>query len=93
MDAWLVLRGTKTLALRMAAHNANGLALAEFLAAHSKVKKVYYPGLPDHPQHPLATRQMHGFGGMRASFSSASACLHWPRASAAWRHSSRIRRP
>ena len=53
-DSWLVLRGTKTLAVRMAQHNANGLALAEFLAAHPKVTQVFYPGLPDHPQHELA---------------------------------------
>jgi cystathionine beta-lyase/cystathionine gamma-synthase len=65
-DSWLVLRGTKTLPLRMAQHNANGLALAQFLASHRKVRKVYYPGLPDHPQHELATRQMRGFGGMLA---------------------------
>ena len=63
-DSWLVLRGTKTLALRMAQHNVNGLALAEFLATHPKVKQVLYPGLPDHPQHELAKRQMRGFGGM-----------------------------
>jgi cystathionine gamma-lyase/cystathionine beta-lyase/cystathionine gamma-lyase/homocysteine desulfhydrase len=63
-DSWLVLRGTKTLTLRMAQHNANGLALAEFLATHPKVSKVIYPGLPSHPQHDLATRQMRGFGGM-----------------------------
>jgi cystathionine beta-lyase/cystathionine gamma-synthase len=65
-DAWLVLRGTKTLALRMAQHNANGLALAQFLEAHPKVRRVYYPGLPSHPQHALAAKQMHGFGGMLA---------------------------
>ena len=65
-DSWLVLRGTKTLPLRMIQHNANGLALAEFLAAHPKVKHVYYPGLPSHPQHALARRQMRGFGGMLA---------------------------
>ena len=64
MDAWLVLRGTKTLALRMQQHNANGLALAQFVAAHPKVRRVYYPGLPDHPQFELAKRQMNGFGGM-----------------------------
>jgi cystathionine gamma-lyase/cystathionine beta-lyase/cystathionine gamma-lyase/homocysteine desulfhydrase len=63
-DSWLVLRGTKTLAVRMTQHNANGLALAQFLAAHRKVRRVYYPGLPDHPQHELARRQMKGFGGM-----------------------------
>ena len=65
-DSWLVLRGTKTLALRMQQHSANGLALAEYLSAHPKVKHVYYPGLPTHPQHELAKRQMHGFGGMLA---------------------------
>jgi cystathionine beta-lyase/cystathionine gamma-synthase len=48
----------------MAQHNVNGLALAEYLAGHPKVRKVYYPGLPDHPQHALAARQMRGFGGM-----------------------------
>src|SRR6184192_3816533 len=63
-DSWLVLRGTKTLPLRMAQHNANGLALAEFLAAHRTVKRVFYPGLPTHPQYELAKRQMRGFGGM-----------------------------
>jgi len=64
-DSWLVLRGTKTLALRMAQHSANGLALARFLKTHPKVHRVIYPGLPDHPQHDLAKRQMpHGWGGM-----------------------------
>jgi cystathionine beta-lyase/cystathionine gamma-synthase len=63
-DSWLVLRGTKTLSVRMAAHNANGLALAQFLDAHPKVRHVYYPGLPSHPQFALASRQMRGFGGM-----------------------------
>ncbi len=63
-DSWLVLRGTKTLAVRMTQHNANGLALAEYLAGHAKVQKVFYPGLPGHPQHALARRQMKGFGGM-----------------------------
>ena len=65
-DSWLVLRGTKTLALRMQQHNANGLALAEFLSAQPKVKRVYYPGLATHPQYELAKRQMRGFGGMLA---------------------------
>ena len=64
MDSWLVLRGTKTLAVRMARHNANGQAIAEFLAAHPRVRQVIYPGLPSHPQHELARRQMNGFGGM-----------------------------
>jgi cystathionine beta-lyase/cystathionine gamma-synthase len=63
-DAWLVLRGTKTLPIRMARHNENGLALARFLEPHPKVSHVYYPGLPSHPQHELAARQMRGFGGM-----------------------------
>src|SRR3954451_11525950 len=65
-DSWLVLRGTKTLSIRMQQHNANGLALAEVLSAHSKVKKVFYPGLPNHPHYELAKRQMRGFGGMLA---------------------------
>src|SRR3984893_1584546 len=65
-DSWLVLRGTKTLPLRMIQHNANGLALAEYLSKHPKVKHVYYPGLPSHPQYALAQRQMRGFGGMLA---------------------------
>ena len=63
-DAWLLLRGTKTLSLRMRTHSQNGLALAEFLSSHPKVHEVLYPGLPDHPQHALACRQMHGFSGM-----------------------------
>jgi cystathionine beta-lyase/cystathionine gamma-synthase len=66
MDAWLVLRGTKTLPIRMERHNQNGLALAEFLAAHPKVTKVHYPGLPQHPEYELAKRQMRGFGGLIA---------------------------
>ena len=65
-DSWLVLRGIKTLPIRMEAHNANGRALARYLAAREQVRKVYYPGLPDHPQHRLAKRQMSGFGGMIA---------------------------
>ena len=64
MDAWLVLRGTKTLPIRMERHNTNAMALAEYLAAHAKVVEVHYPGLPGHPQHELATRQMRGFGGL-----------------------------
>jgi cystathionine gamma-lyase/cystathionine beta-lyase/cystathionine gamma-lyase/homocysteine desulfhydrase len=63
-DSWLVLRGTKTLTVRMAQHSENGLALAQYLERHPKVRKVLYPGLPSHPQHDLAKRQMHGFGGM-----------------------------
>jgi len=65
-DSWLVLRGVKTLAVRMERHNSNGLAVARYLAEHPKVKKVYYPGLPSHPQHELAKNQMTGFGGMLA---------------------------
>ncbi len=63
-DSWLVLRGIKTLPLRMQAHDANGRAVAAFLAQHRKVEKVLYPGLKNHPQHELATRQASGFGGM-----------------------------
>ncbi len=65
-DSFLVLRGTKTLAVRMEAHDKNGRAVAAFLAEHPKVKKVYYPGLQSHPQHELASRQQKGFGGMVA---------------------------
>jgi len=64
MDAWLVLRGTKTLSLRMQRHNENALALAQFLAQHPKVRRAHYPGLPTHPHHALAARQMRGFGGL-----------------------------
>ena len=64
MDAWLVLRGTKTLPIRMERHNENAMRLAEFLAAHPKVQHVHYPGLPSHPQHALARKQMRGFGGL-----------------------------
>ena len=64
MDCWLCLRGLKTLPLRMRQHDANGRELAAWLVKHPKVRKVYYPGLPDHPQHALACRQMRGFGGM-----------------------------
>jgi cystathionine beta-lyase/cystathionine gamma-synthase len=63
-DCWLALRGTKTLALRMRQHDANGRRIAEWLTKHPKVERVYYPGLPSHPQHELACRQMKGFGGM-----------------------------
>jgi len=63
-DAWLTMRGAKTLALRMRAHEQNAQAIAEFLEAHPGVNRVYYPGLPSHPQHELAKRQMSGFGGM-----------------------------
>lgn len=63
-DCWLALRGIRTLALRMERHDANGRVIAERLSRHPKVKKLYYPGLPSHPQHELAKRQMQGFGGM-----------------------------
>jgi cystathionine gamma-lyase/cystathionine beta-lyase/cystathionine gamma-lyase/homocysteine desulfhydrase len=63
-DSWLVLRGTKTLALRMKQHNENGQRLADYLEAHPKVARTIYPGLKSHPQHDLAQRQMRGFGGM-----------------------------
>jgi len=62
--AWLVMRGIKTLALRMERHNANASALANTLSAHPKVSAVYYPGLPNHQNHEIAVRQMTGFGGM-----------------------------
>jgi cystathionine beta-lyase/cystathionine gamma-synthase len=65
-DSWLVMRGTKTLALRMEQHDKSGRAVAAFLEEHPKVKKVYYPGSASHPQHALARRQQHGFGGMVA---------------------------
>jgi len=63
-DAWLVLRGAKTLAVRMERHSANGLAIAEWLAEHPRVTRVNYPGLAAHPQHDVARRQMRSFGGM-----------------------------
>lgn len=63
-DAWLVLRGIKTLGPRMEAHQRGAMALAKMLAEHPKVEKVYYPGLPSHPQHDLAKRQQKGFGAM-----------------------------
>ena len=66
MDAWLCLRGTKTLHVRMARHNENGLAVARFLEAHGAVDRVLYPGLESHPQHELAALQMSGYSGMVA---------------------------
>lgn len=63
-ECWLVLRGVKTLAVRMEQHDRSGRFVAEFLARHKKVKKVFYPGLEEHPQHDLAQRQMTGFGSM-----------------------------
>jgi cystathionine beta-lyase/cystathionine gamma-synthase len=64
MDSWLVLRGTKTLPVRMERTNANAQLLAEHLAGHPRVTSVLYPGLPDHPHHALAQKQMRGFGGL-----------------------------
>jgi cystathionine beta-lyase/cystathionine gamma-synthase len=63
-DSWLTLRGVKTLAARMAVHQANAAKVVEFLRRHSLVEAVHYPGLPDYPQHDLAVKQMSGFGGM-----------------------------
>lgn len=63
-ESWLILRGVKTLPVRMRQHDANGRAVAAYLAKHPKVSHVSYPGLPDHPQHELAKRQMSGFGSM-----------------------------
>ena len=63
-ECWLVLRGVKTLAVRMEQHDRSGRIVAEFLARHKKVEKVFYPGLPEHPQHELAQQQMTGFGSM-----------------------------
>src|SRR5213079_3755952 len=63
-DSFLALRGLKTLALRMERHCANALELAQWLTAQREVAQVYYPGLPSHPQHALAKRQMRAFGAM-----------------------------
>merc|ERR1712046_202739 len=62
--AWLLIRGLKTLALRINQHNANGLALAKRLEEHPKELKVHYPGLPSHPEYELAQQQMNGHGGV-----------------------------
>ena len=64
MDAWLTLRGTKTLSVRMKWHNDSAFEIAKFLEKHGKIEKIYYPGLPTHPNHEIAKRQMRGFGGM-----------------------------
>ena len=63
-ECWLVLRGVKTLAVRMKQHDQSGRAIADYLSQHPKVKKVFYPGLKSHPQHELACRQMSGFGAL-----------------------------
>jgi cystathionine beta-lyase/cystathionine gamma-synthase len=65
-ECWLILRGVKTLAVRMEQHDRSGRKVADYLSKHKKVKKVFYPGLPNHPQHELAKRQMSGFGSMIA---------------------------
>ncbi|MGA8541237.1 MAG: PLP-dependent aspartate aminotransferase family protein [Terriglobales bacterium] len=65
-ECWLILRGVKTLAVRMLQHDSNGRKVADYLSKHKKVQRVFYPGLPDHPQHELAKRQMSGFGSMIA---------------------------
>ena len=70
-ECWMILRGVKTLAVRMKQHDASGRKIAEFLAGHKKVNKVFYPGLPSHPQHELAKRQMSGFGAL-ISFETGS---------------------
>jgi cystathionine gamma-synthase len=64
MDAWLTIRGIKTLAVRMERHSSNAQAVAEALVGHPAIERIYYPGLPSHPGHDLAARQMRGFGGM-----------------------------
>jgi len=70
-ESWLILRGVKTLAVRMKQHDESGRKIAAYLAQHKKVKQVFYPGLPDHPQHELAKKQMSGFGSM-ISFETGS---------------------
>jgi cystathionine beta-lyase/cystathionine gamma-synthase len=70
-ESWLILRGVKTLAVRMKQHDESGRRIAAYLAQHKKVKQVFYPGLPDHPQHELAKKQMSGFGSM-ISFETGS---------------------
>ena len=81
-DSWLVLRGIKTLPVRMEAHNANGMAVAKYLSAKKQVQKIYYPGLPDHPGHELAKKQMSGFGGddrVRSRISGSAPRDFWAR--------------
>jgi cystathionine gamma-lyase/cystathionine beta-lyase/cystathionine gamma-lyase/homocysteine desulfhydrase len=78
-ECFLVLRGVKTLAVRMKQHEVNGYAIANYLAGHAKVRQVFYPGLPQHPQHALAQRQMSGFGALitfeTGSLNNANAVL------------------
>jgi cystathionine beta-lyase/cystathionine gamma-synthase len=72
MEAWLILRGTKTLHLRMERHNASALQVARWLEARTDLRAVYYPGLESHPQHALAKAQMKGFSGI-VSFDTGDA--------------------
>jgi len=65
-DCWLIMRGVKTLAIRMEQHQKNAFSIAQFFEKHPKVKRVYYPGIPSHPQHEIAKKQMHKFSGMMA---------------------------
>jgi cystathionine beta-lyase/cystathionine gamma-synthase len=100
-DSWLIMRGTKTLALRMEQHDRNGRTVAAFLEEHPKVQKLYYPGSLSHRQHDLAKRQQRGFGGMlssmsarwrgRAPCSKASGSARWLRVWAQWKRSSHTR--
>ena len=94
-DAYLTMRGLKTLVLRMQRHSENAAAVAEFLAGHASVDTVLYPGLPSHPGHQVAARQMRGFGGMvsvrmkggrRAAeaLCATPGCSSWPSRSAVW---------
>jgi cystathionine beta-lyase/cystathionine gamma-synthase len=81
MDAWLLLRGLRTLALRVRQHNASALELARWLERQSQVERVFYPGLPSHPQHALAATQMTGFGGVmniviRGGYDETSRFVH-----------------
>ena len=94
-DAWLTLRGVKTLAVRMERHGQNAQRVADMLAAHPKVAQVFYPGLASHPGHEVAAKQMRGFGGI-VSFRPAAGrprpwpsaagpgCSRWGSRSAAW---------
>ncbi len=80
-DAWLMLRGLRTLSLRVERHNQNALTLAGFLEGHQAIARVSHPGLPSHPQHDLAVRQMSGFGGMltmelKGGYEAARRCLN-----------------
>jgi cystathionine beta-lyase/cystathionine gamma-synthase len=70
-DSFLMLRGMKTLAVRMERHCQNGMKVAQYLESHPKVARVYYPGLASHPQHAVASRQMRGFGGMVSFYTKA----------------------